>query len=86
MKRAWSYLLALGLLTLFSLGAVLATLRAAAEPAAQERGIALPAGGGAPAAPAAAPADPDPAIQDDREVAPDAQESADNNVTFPVDI
>lgn len=76
MKRAWTYLCAMALLSLGSLGAVLVTVRVAAAPASQQ----------APAGPRQPAGDPDATIPDDREVAPDEQESADNNVTFPVDI
>ena len=57
-------------------GAILVTLRADAESPPGPRPVPAPP-------PAAAPSGP---IADDPTIAPDPHESADNNVSFPVDI
>ena len=63
-------------------GAILVTLRADAQSQSRSAAPVL----AAPPAKAEDPARADAAIADDATIAPDPHESADNNVSFPVDI
>jgi len=74
------------------------TLNAGAQSSKEKAGASAtpPAGATSPAKPAAAPAKPEVSvppkaeesatIHDDPTIVPDPKESADNNITFPVDI
>lgn len=73
MKNTWRSVGVMTLLSLLCLGAVFVTLRATAQNA------------DAPA-PKPSVAEESATIQDDPTVAPDSNQSADNNVSFPVDI
>jgi len=66
--------------------AILVTLRADAQSQAHGAPQAVVAPPPAPPAKAEDPARTDAAITDDATIAPDPHESADNNVSFPVDI
>lgn len=70
-KRTWRLIVVTGFLSLLSMAVVQIMLNSAARAQASK-----------PAAPAELPG----AIKDDPTIAPDSEESADNNVTFPVDI
>jgi hypothetical protein len=75
-RRTWRLIVFTAFLSLLTVGSVQVMLNSAARAAAPAK---KPA--------AAPPADKLPGqIEDDPTVAPDAEESADNNVTFPVDI
>jgi hypothetical protein len=71
MKNLWRPFGALSFLAMLSIGVGFAALRAVAQDAK-------------PAAPSAA--EESATIQDDPVIAPDSKESADSNVSFPVDI
>lgn len=73
MKKTWRPLGIVALLSLLCLGAAFVTLRAVAQNAES---------------PAAKPTaeEESATIKDDPTVAPDPKQSADNNVSFPVDI
>lgn len=79
-RRTWRLIWVTGLLSLAAVGFVQVTLNAVARAAAADQ---------APAAKSAPPPAEKPlegAIEDDPTVAPDSEESADNNISFPVDI
>ncbi len=73
MKKTWRSIGVMALLSLLCIGAAFVTLRAVAQNAEAP-----------PPKPSAA--EESATIQDDATVAPDPKQSADNNVSFPVDI
>jgi hypothetical protein len=70
-RRTWRLIMVTGFLSLLAVGFVQVTLNAAARAAAD---------------PPASGAKLEGEIEDDPTVAPDSEESADNNVSFPIDI